>query len=94
MSNKPIALTLGQQFELERLTRLIEAAADVDSLRGIAKQLLQAWQTQKAATDWMMRQQLDATTWKSPVVVAEDPARAALLDRPEEDRPLTPDYPL
>lgn len=89
----PLALTLGQQFELERLTRVIENTTDSKALQGIAKQLLQAWQTQKAATEWVMKQQLVATAWKSPTV-AEDPARAALLNRPEEDRSLTPDYPL
>ncbi len=56
--SEPLALTLGQQFELERLTRVIDSTGDAQSLRGIAKQLLQAWQTQKAATEWVMRQQL------------------------------------
>ena len=53
-----IALTVGQQFEIERFSRAIDATADTDALRSIAKQLLQAWHTQKAATNWVMRQQL------------------------------------
>lgn len=56
--SEPLALTLGQQFELERMTRVIDSTGDAQSLRGLAKQLLQAWQTQRAATEWMMRQQL------------------------------------
>ena len=54
----PIALTLGQQFELERMNRALDATADLDQLRDMAKQLLQAWHSQKAATLWVMRQQL------------------------------------
>lgn len=60
----PIALTVGQQFEIERFSRAIDATADADALRSIAKQLLQAWHTQKAATNWVMRQQLEP---RSPI---------------------------
>jgi len=48
--SEPIALNLGQQFELERMTRAIDATGDTQVLRGLAKQLLQAWHCQKAAT--------------------------------------------
>lgn len=54
----PIALTMGQQFEIERFSRAIDATADADELRSIAKQLLQAWHTQKAATTWVINQQM------------------------------------
>ncbi len=57
---QPLALSLGQQFELERMSRAIDETADPEVLQGIAKQLLQAWQSQKAATQWVMRQQLGA----------------------------------
>lgn len=60
--NESIALTIGQQFEIERFSRAIDATADADALRSIAKQLLQAWHTQKAATNWVMRQQLEPMT--------------------------------
>ena len=53
----PIELSIGQQFEIERFNRVIDATADPDELRQLAKQLLQAWHTQKAATDWVIRQQ-------------------------------------
>jgi len=56
--SEPLALTLGQKFELERMNRAIDATADPQALRGLAKQLLQAWHNQKAATQWVMRQQL------------------------------------
>lgn len=58
--SEPLALTLGQKFELERMSRAIDATADPQALRGLAKQLLQAWHSQKAATQWVMRQQLGA----------------------------------
>ena len=57
---EPLALSLGQKFELERMSRAIDATADTQALRGLAKQLLQAWHSQKAATQWVMRQQLDS----------------------------------
>ena len=64
--SEPIALTLGQQFEIERMSRAIDDTADLQALQGIAKQLLQAWHSQKAATQWVMRQQLDAPARFSP----------------------------
>lgn len=63
--NEPLALTLGQQFELERMTRAIDSTADLQALQGIAKQLLQAWHSQKAATQWVMRQQLGGSNQPS-----------------------------
>lgn len=56
----PIELTLNQKFEIERFNRAIDTTADLAQLRDIAKQLLQAWHTQKAATNWAMRQQINA----------------------------------
>jgi hypothetical protein len=53
-----IALSVGQQFEIERFSRAIDATADTGELRSIAKQLLQAWHTQKAATNWVISQQM------------------------------------
>jgi hypothetical protein len=60
--SEPLALSIGQQFELERMSRAIDATADPQALRGLAKQLLQAWHSQKAATQWVMRQQLGSPT--------------------------------
>jgi hypothetical protein len=54
----PMELTLGQKFEIERFNRAIDTTADLAQLRDIAKQLLQAWHTQKAATNWAIRQQI------------------------------------
>jgi hypothetical protein len=53
----PFELSVGQQFEIERFSRAIDATADPDELRNLAKQLLQAWHTQKAATNWVIAQQ-------------------------------------
>ena len=54
----PMQLTVSQQFEIERFSRAIDATADPAALRQLAKQLLQAWHTQQAATNWVIRQQM------------------------------------
>jgi hypothetical protein len=51
-----IQLTTAQQFEIERFNRVIDATNDISELQQIAKQLLEAWQGQKAAVAWVMRQ--------------------------------------
>jgi hypothetical protein len=51
-------LSVDQQFEIERVSRAIDANTDAEQLRSLAKQLLQAWHTQKAATNWVIQQQL------------------------------------
>jgi hypothetical protein len=70
--SEPLALSLGQKFELERMNRAIDATADPQALRGLAKQLLQAWHSQKAATQWVMRQQLGSPT-RVPAELGLDP---------------------
>jgi hypothetical protein len=62
MSDSPLAspsleLSISQRFEIERFSRAIDATADPEDLKRIAKQLLQAWHTQKAATNWVIGQQ-------------------------------------
>lgn len=52
-----IAMSMTQCFEVERMNRAIEATADSAQLQTLAKQLLHAWQSQRAATQWVMRQQ-------------------------------------
>jgi len=53
---EPIALTLGQKFEIEKFSREIDNSQDVQQLRSIAKDLLLAWQQQQAASAWAIRQ--------------------------------------
>ena len=53
-----VELSIGQQFEIERFSRAIDATADPAQLRHLAKQLLQAWHTQKAAAYWVTNQQV------------------------------------
>ena len=53
-------LSTGQQFEIERFSRAIDATVDPEELRQVAKHLLRAWHTQKAATRWLIDQQADA----------------------------------
>lgn len=54
----PIELTMGQKFEIEKINRVIDSTSDVEALRSLSKQLLSAWMAQKAATVWMMKQNL------------------------------------
>ena len=68
---EPLSLSLGQQFELERMNRAIDSTADLQTLQGLAKQLLQAWQSQKAATQWVMRQQLGGSGKLSPALAQQ-----------------------
>jgi hypothetical protein len=45
---EPIALTLGQKFELEKRTRDISSITDVQQLQALTKDLLLAWQQEIA----------------------------------------------
>lgn len=76
--SEPLALTLGQKFELERMSRAIDATTDPQVLRGLAKQLLEAWHSQKAATQWVMRQHLGAP----PKVFSQQADSAAEVPSP------------
>lgn len=51
-------LSLTQRFELEAHSRLLDDIDDTETLRNMAKLLLQSWYAQKAATAWVMRQGL------------------------------------
>jgi hypothetical protein len=53
---EPMQLSVGQQFEIERHSRLLDEVEDVKTLRNLAKQLLHLWVGQKAATNWVMSQ--------------------------------------
>jgi hypothetical protein len=82
--SEPLALTLGQKFELERMSRAIDATTDPQVLRGLAKQLLEAWHSQKAATQWVMRQSLGAPQTINPGTPAQPwPAQAQKSGDPE-----------
>lgn len=58
MDPAPMVLSLAQQFEIARMTRTIDATTDTAELQSLCKQLLNAWQNQRAATNWAMRQSL------------------------------------
>jgi len=59
-ASKPniIELTTSQQFEIEKFNRVLDETTDPNDLRQIAKQLLSAWHSQRAATLWAMREAL------------------------------------
>jgi hypothetical protein len=81
---EPLALSLGQQFEFERMNRALDSTCDPDALRGIAKQLLQAWHNQKAATQWVMRQQLGGPSRVAPAGGPADSLLDAFNGEPPE----------
>lgn len=58
---EPLTFSISQQFEVERMGRVIDETSDAAVLQSLCKQLLEAWMTQKAATAWVMRQQLFAS---------------------------------
>jgi hypothetical protein len=64
-----LSLTTAQQFELEKMSRDIDATTDIAALQKLAKQLLQAWQGQRAATRWVMdsRTPLPVAPWDDPL---------------------------
>jgi hypothetical protein len=64
--SEPMKLSLGQQFELERMNRVIDSTSDLKALRDLAKQILQAWHSQKAATAWVMKQSMGRPTESTP----------------------------
>ncbi len=66
-----IEISVSQRFEIERFSRAIDGTADPAALRHIAKQLLQAWQTQKAATTWAISQQMGP--WPAPDSRSSEP---------------------
>ena len=51
-----VSLSVTQQFDLEQMNRAIESTLDAQQLQVLAKQLLQAWHPQRAATAWVTRQ--------------------------------------
>lgn len=58
-ANDPaMSLSVAQMFEVEKYTRMINSCTSVEDLRKLSKMLLQAWMTQKAATDWVIRNSL------------------------------------
>lgn len=67
MSN-PLELSLSDSFNKERFTRAINESNDVVELRKIATVLLQGWLTQKAATQWVIKQSMS-----KPATVSTEP---------------------
>ena len=56
MPMEPITMSLGQKFEIEKMSRNIDNTQDVQKLRDLAKHLLVAWKQQQAAAAWAFRQ--------------------------------------
>jgi hypothetical protein len=54
----PLKLSINQEFERERMARVIDSTTNVSELREVAKQLLTAWLTQQAASQWILKSSL------------------------------------
>lgn len=55
---KDLELSLPQQFELDKMRRMIDSCKDPEKLRELTHKLLKAWFVQKAAVDFVMKQKL------------------------------------
>ena len=58
MSISSFELSLSQKFELEAQLRAIKKESDIEKLRSLCAQLIEAWHTQSAATKYYMAQTL------------------------------------
>ena len=56
MPMEPITMSLGQKFEIEKMSRDIDNTQDVQKLRDLAKHLLVALKQQQAAAACAFRQ--------------------------------------
>ena len=56
--NGSIQLTTEQQFQIEQFNRALDTTQDPEQLRHLARELMQAWQIQKAATCWVLKQDM------------------------------------
>ena len=64
--DESIALSITQQFDVERMNRAIESTVDAKQLQLLAKQLLQVGTPQRAATAWAkQRSELARTLFDS-----------------------------
>lgn len=56
------SLSISQQFETERMNRVIDSCSDIVALRALAKQCFTAWQTQKAAAQAILLSTVPSAT--------------------------------
>lgn len=62
-----IELSFSQNFELEKLTRSIDTITNVKELQDMAKSLASLWMTQRAAVNWVIRQNISKPSPESLV---------------------------
>lgn len=63
---QPIELTTSQQFDLERMTRAIDACQDVERPRAMTHRLARSWMAQQAVLRWHVDQQAAADAQPRP----------------------------
>lgn len=51
-----ISLTSAQEFEIEKMSRIIDSIDSIPDLKALSKQLLYGWMVQRAGTSWAIRQ--------------------------------------
>jgi hypothetical protein len=72
MQNDSMELSITQQFEIEKMNRIIDNATDIEALKQVTKQLMKAWQLQKSASLWAYRQTLTSPPKIKPACLLED----------------------
>ena len=55
---EPIALTIEQHFTQHQMLQTVDACTDLDALKMVSKQVIEAYMAQKAATAWALKQTL------------------------------------
>lgn len=51
-----ISLSTAQEFEIERLNRIVDSVDNISDLKKLCKQLIHAWMIQRAAATWAIKQ--------------------------------------
>lgn len=69
-------LTDSQRFEQERMLRAIDKTTDIEVLREVAKQYVRGFMVQRAAANWLIRQNMTPIPDYRPATISgiSDPA--------------------
>jgi hypothetical protein len=88
---EPLQLSLGQRFEKERLSRVINESKDIEALRKIALTLMDGWFSQRAATQWVMRQSLSMPPTVTPEALRTNAPESREPEQKNLEREHNPD---
>ena len=76
---KDLELSLPQQFELDKMRRMIDSCKDPEKLRELTHKLLKAWFIQKSAVAFVMKQKLIEFSPIPPINGQQQQSRASIL---------------